>query len=254
MTLQRDPTKRFSDRVDYYLSSRPGYPREVIDVLTAEAGLSSRSEVADVGSGTGILSEMFLKAGCRVFAVEPNFEMRSAAEAKLSEYRNFISVNGRAEDTSLMESCVDFVSAGQAFHWFDRDPAKREFLRILKPGGWAMIVWNTRRTDSTPFLIAYESLLRAYSLDYSSINHTNITARQMSEFLGPHEKRVFTNIQPLDFDGLKGRLLSSSYVPMHDHQNYEPMIAELQRIFGEYESAGKVSVEYDTEMYYAKVK
>ena len=154
-----DPTKRFSNRVENYIKFRPGYPGAIIDLSREECGLNRQSIIADIGSGTGILSELFLKNGNRVFGIEPNAPMRGAGEKILERYSNFTSINGAAEATTLSDNTVDFVVAGQAFHWFDQRCARAEFSRILKPSGWVILLWNERRIDSTPFLRAYEQML-----------------------------------------------------------------------------------------------
>ena len=165
--LATDPTRRFSSRVDNYIKYRPGYPSAVIDTLASECGLTEQLIVADVGSGTGILSELFLKHGNPVFGVEPNREMREAGERRLKQYPNFTSVNGTAEATTLPDRSMDFITAGQAFHWFDRIQTRKEFTRILKGGGWVALIWNDRHIDTSPFLCAYEDLLRQYGIDYA---------------------------------------------------------------------------------------
>src|SRR3954470_13160055 len=134
--MNADPTRRFSNRVEDYIKYRPGYPRAVVGLLEDECGLTRESVVADVGSGTGILSELFLSAGVRVYGVEPNREMREAGERLLAAYESFVSVDGRAEETTLADASADFVTAGQAFHWFEPASARREFRRILRDGGW----------------------------------------------------------------------------------------------------------------------
>ena len=127
--MTADPTKRFSDRVENYVKYRPGYPPALLDCLRQVCGLTPAAVIADVGSGTGILSELFLKNGTPVFAVEPNDDMRQAAELRLGHYPNFASVAGTAETTMLSDRSVDLVTAGQAFHWFDVSQAKAEFAR-----------------------------------------------------------------------------------------------------------------------------
>ncbi|MFQ6113303.1 MAG: class I SAM-dependent methyltransferase [bacterium] len=171
---QLNPTGRFSDRVQYYIKYRPQYPEEVIELLTLECELEKCSIVADIGSGTGILTQLFLEKGNTVFAVEPNKEMRAAAETLLSKYGCFNSVNGTAEDTTLEQHSVDLVTAGQAFHWFDLEKTRQEFLRILQPNGWVALIWNDRKTDTTPFLEAYEQLLNTYSIDYKKVDHKKL--------------------------------------------------------------------------------
>jgi ubiquinone/menaquinone biosynthesis C-methylase UbiE len=149
-----DPTQRFTNRVDHYTKYRPPYPRAVLDLLRVKCGLTSTSVVADVGSGTGILSQLFLNNGNRVFGIEPNKEMREAGERRLNDHPRFTSVAGTAEATTLDDDSVDLVTAGQAFHWLDPERTRTEFARILEPGGWVVLVWNWRRKDKTPFLAA----------------------------------------------------------------------------------------------------
>jgi ubiquinone/menaquinone biosynthesis C-methylase UbiE len=227
----------------------------MLGLLAGECGLTSASVIADVGSGTGIMTRIFLENGNQVFAVEPNLEMRHAAEQLLADYPRFVSVPATAEATSLQAGVADFVVAAQAFHWFNRDEARREFMRILKPGGWVVLVWNERRDSSTPLLASYEQLLRTYSVDYASVNHRNVTDEVLRSFFVPDEfmSRTLSYAQTLDFEGLKGRLLSSSYSPLPGDPSYEPMIAHLRAIFDAYQIDGQVTVEYDTQLFYGQL-
>src|SRR5271170_7373092 len=147
----KNATQRFSSRVDNYVRYRPGYPSEVLDLLKKTCGLTADSVIADVASGTGIFTRILLENGNRVFGVEPNADMRRAGEEYLASYERFTSVAGTAEATSLPDHSVDIVTAAQAAHWFDRAKARAEFVRILKSGGWAVLIWNERQTDTTPF-------------------------------------------------------------------------------------------------------
>ena len=247
-------TTRFSDRVQNYVRYRPGYPPAVLEVVRAETGLAPGQVVADVGSGTGISAKLFLDAGHPVYAVEPNAEMRAAAEAMLGAAPRFRSVDGSAEATTLPAASVDLVVAAQAFHWFHPARVAAEWRRILRPGGWMVLLWNTRRTDSTPFLRAYEALLREHGTDYSAVNHENVTEESLRTALGEgYGRRVVPSEQVFDFQGLKGRLLSSSYAPNVGHPGHEPMLAELERIFREHQQDGRVRFEYDTEIYFGRV-
>lgn len=252
----RNPAERFSGRVENYVKYRPGYPQGIIELLREECGLKPSSVIADIGSGTGILSAMFLREDNTVYAVEPNREMREAAERELQPDENFKSVEGSAEATTLPEESVDFITVGQAFHWFDRTRARKEFTRILKPEGWTVLVWNERRTDTTAFLIAYEKMLLDYGTDYAAVNHTNIDERIIEEFFRPgsFHLRIFKNRQTFDFESLKGRVLSSSYTPEEGHPNYRPMLEELERIFRENAENGEVSFDYETKLYYGQLK
>ena len=249
-----DSIDRFSSRVENYVKYRPGYPREIIDLLVADCGLTPQSVVADVGSGTGILSELFLRQGNRVYGVEPNQEMRAAAELLLNHYPNFISIDGKAEATTLANNSVQFVIAGQSFHWFDQEAARKEFVRILAPMGWVVLIWNERRLDATPFLRDYEELLLKYGTDYERVRHENVYT-DIASFLAPASFRFanFDNFQTFDFDGLKGRTFSASYTPEPGDPSFEPMLKQLLAIFSTRQKSGKVTIEYDTRIYYGQL-
>lgn len=246
--------ERFSSRVENYVRYRPGYPIEIIDLLENECGLTSKSLVADVGSGTGKLSEPFLQNGNVVIGVEPNAGMREAAEALLKQHPGFKNINGTAEATTLPSSSVDLVVAGQAFHWFDAVATRTEWKRILKPGGWVVLVWNERRVDTTPFLRDYEELLCNYSIDYPVVRHEK-AAERINIFFAPATPQTvcFSNNQEFDFEALKGRLLSSSYTPEPGHPNFEPMITRLKEIYDRHEESGRVRFDYDTRVFYGGI-
>jgi SAM-dependent methyltransferase len=248
----RDPTQRFTGRVGNYDRYRPSYPRAILNLLESECGLTSASVIADVGSGTGILSDLFLQNGNRVFGVEPNYEMRKAGESRLEHYPRFTSVAATAEATTLDYASVDFITAGQAFHWFEVARSRAEFGRILRPGGWVVVIWNARRRNTTPFLAAYERLLREHGTDYEQVEHGRSAAGMVDEFFGPveYEMEIFDNAQTFDLDGLKGRLLSSSYVPGSGEPGSEAMLREAEELFREHQTDGKVTIEYDTKVYY----
>ncbi len=250
-----EPTQRFSSRVENYVKYRPSYPPAIIDLLATECGLTPDSIIADVGSGTGILTELFLKNGNRVYGIEPNREMREAGEHLLKDYARFISIAAAAEATTLADHSVDFVTAGQAFHWFDRDRARAEFKRALRPQGWVALIWNVRRTTSTLFLQEYEQLLRTYATDYV-VDHRQIDAGILRSFYGStaFQLKTLDNQQIFDFEGLKGRLMSASDTPEVGHPNHLPMLKELRRIFEAYQIDGKVCFEYDTQIYYGHLE
>jgi len=251
----QDATRRFSSRVDNYVRFRPGYPAAVVDLLKEECGLTPNSVIADIASGTGIFTRMLLENGNRVFGVEPNPEMRRAGEELLSAYPRFTSVAGTAEASTLLERSVDIVTAAQAAHWFDRERARSEFVRILKPRGWAVLIWNERKTKSTPFLRDYEQLLMSYGTDYQEVRHERTTA-EIADFFNPSpfQLRVFSMNQEFEYSALEGRLLSSSYTPQPDHPRYESMMRELQRIFMRHQVKGRVALEYDTRVFYGQLE
>lgn len=251
-----NPTLRFSNRAEHYVQYRPSYPVGVVDILRRECGLAAACAIADIGSGTGLLAELFLRNGNFVYGVEPNRAMREAGERRLKDYPAFRSVVGSAESTTLPDGSVHFVTAGQSFHWFDRAKAQVEFRRILKIGGWIVVGWNERRKNATPFLEAYEQLLRTYSVDYEDVEAKYPTAANIGSFLETSDVilRTLDNFQELDLEGLKGRLLSSSYVPAERHPNFPSMLKSLEALFAEFQVQGKVILEYDTVIYCGQFK
>ena len=249
--MSKSPTARFSDRVENYVRYRPGYPPEVLDLLRAECGLQPSHIIADIASGTGVLTRLLLDNGNSVFAVEPNTEMREMGMHELESYDRLVSVAGTAEETTLRSASVDFVTAAQAAHWFDLPRARAEFVRILRREGWCVLIWNERCTASTPFLRSYEQLLLTYGTDYKEVRHERTTA-MIHEFFTPAlcRERVFGLRQQLGHEGAAGRLLSSSYAPLEGHPSHAPMMHELRRIFHAHATDDKVEFEYKTRVFY----
>jgi len=249
--LASNATSRFSDRVENYIRYRPGYPVEVLDTLKKECGLTPPQLIADIASGTGIWTRVLLENGNTVFGVEPNVDMREAGERLLSAFPKFNSVAGKAEATTLPDASLDFVTAAQAAHWFDRVRTRQEFLRILKPSGWLVLLWNERELDTTPFLRDYEQLLLTFGTDYEQVRHER-TTDSVNEFFDPlsYQKRVFLMRQEFDYAGLEGRLLSSSYAPGPGHSKHPPMLKELRRIFEQHARAERVAFDYKTRVYF----
>ena len=248
-------TSRFSDRVENYVRYRPGYPWDVLRVLENDCRLAPHHVIADIASGTGIWSRMLLENGNHVFGVEPNTEMRQAGERLLAGFPKFTSVAGTAEATTLPDKSIDFVTAAQAAHWFDRERARREFVRVLKAGGWLVLLWNERLTDSTAFLRAYEELLLTFGTDYEDVRHER-TTDAVNEFFdpAPYKEHVFPMRQEFDYAGLEGRLLSSSYAPGPEHPKHAPMLRELRRIFETHAESGRVNFDYKTRVYLGRLK
>lgn len=235
------PEQRFFDRVENYIRYRPGYPPQVVELLR------DATIIADVGSGTGISAEMFLRMGKTVFGIEPNPEMRQAAERLLSSFPDFHSIDAAAQATTLRDHSVDLIVAAQAFHWFNTPETRAEFTRILKPDGCIALIWNERKLDATRFLRDYEALLLEYAADYSKVRHENIDADALGHFfIGAFSTHTFSNEQSFDFEGLRGRLMSSSYAPAEGDARHGPMIAELRRIFDLHQDAGQVCFQYNT--------
>jgi SAM-dependent methyltransferase len=250
-----DPTRRFSSRVADYVKYRPGYPPQLVGVCRDEMGLGPASVVADIGSGTGISSEPFLKNGNVVYGVEPNPDMRAAAQQLLSpRYANFRRINGTAEATTLPDGSVDFVIAAQAYHWFDKPAAAREFRRVLRPGGHVAIVWNDRKTEASPLLAGYDELLRSLGTDYRQVSKTTTSVDELRDVFGvPFRRAAFPNEQRFDFEGFKGRAMSASYAPLPGHPSHDAFMAGLRSLFDAHQRDGQVVFEYETEVFFGRV-
>ena len=245
----KQSTKRFSNRVDDYVRYRPSYPADVLSTLQAYCGTGADCKVADIGSGTGILTSLLIESGYQVYAVEPNDEMRAAAEGVLSDHSRFHSIAATAEHTGLDSQSINLVTVAQAFHWFRQKETRQEFRRILKPNGWTALLWNQRKTD-LPFQKAYADLLTQHAPEYRASNHMNISESEISDFLGRQtECFKFDNQQQFDLEGLKGRLCSSSYTPTPDRPEYIPLMSELEDLFDTHAIAGKVVFDYETRLY-----
>jgi len=248
-------TERFSDRVADYVRYRPDYPPALLDWLQDQLGIANDWQIADIGAGTGIASRLFLDAGYRVTAVEPNAAMRAAMTEALAGARGFRAVDGNASATGLPGGSVDLVTVAQAFHWFDPERARREFRRILRPGGLAAIWWNSRRPTGTPFLEGYEALLQQHGADYAAVAERHADDAQMRAWFGAGLRGTarFEHRQRLDFEGLRGRLLSSSYTPRPGHPGHERMLQALHELFDATAVGGTVDMEYDTRVFAGEV-
>jgi ubiquinone/menaquinone biosynthesis C-methylase UbiE len=245
----QDPTIRFSDRAHCYAKYRPGYPEELLAYL--QSLVPSPAFVADIGSGTGILTRQLLDHGYTVYAVEPNEPMRSEAERALNRYSGFHSVNGRAEATGLSDWGIDVVTCAQAFHWFDREKSKVEFRRILKPAGATALIWNERLDNLSDVGREYNDLLERMIRDYRKLNHRRVRVEDIRDFFAPNDVQLvgFRNFQDLDRQGFIGRLISSSYVPNVGQPGHQEIVSAAEQIFAKYENGGKVRFEYETKLY-----
>ncbi|CAN5344077.1 class I SAM-dependent methyltransferase [soil metagenome] len=249
-----DSIERFSNRVANYVKYRPHYPRAIIGLLEKECNFSHESVVADIGCGTGISTQLFLENCNRVIGVEPNAAMREAAVKSLSQFPDFTMVDGTSDNTTLPDASVDIVVAAQAFHWFDPERTRPEFRRILKHGGHVLLIWNERQLDSTPFHVAYEDFLVKYAYDYGTVRHENISDEKIRGFFeGDYGKATFANFQIFDFEGLKGRMLSASYMPDESDPKFDEMIDELKNLFAKHAEYGKIKVLYDTNVYFSRL-
>lgn len=259
-TDNMDSKQRFSSRVDTYREFRPRYPVEVIDLLQRHCGLTPASIIADIGAGTGMLAELFLQHGNSVFAVEPNRAMRSACEELRSQYPKLTCIDGSAEATTLPDHCANFVTVGQALHWFHLERARAEFVRVLQPGGWCAVIYNERRIGGDPFHDGYERILREFGTDYETVRSKYPQQQKLAEFFRSPDaaspgmqQSSFPNAQQFDFDGLTGRILSSSYMPQPDHPRYPAMLRAIEELFSQCQQDGHVRLQYDCVATYGRL-
>jgi len=251
-TTEYDSTRRFSKRVADYVRYRPRYPQQVIDILVAEAGLTSKSIIADIGSGTGFSTELFLKHGCLSYGVEPNTDMREAGAEYLEQYPNFISINGSAEKTTLPKGAVNFVTAGQALHWFNPPAALSEFNRILKPGGKLAFFWNERDPSPSDFMSEYMTIVEAYILEERTAHHSDVGSERLAYLFadGAYAEHHIPWTQSTNLEQLIGRAVSSSYMPTRDDPRAEAMISDLTALFNRHASDGQVNFHYVTDLFF----
>lgn len=250
-----DPANRFTKTVEYYLKYRPSYPPEIIPFLVKECGLTKDKVIADIGSGTGFLTKLFLDFGNTVYGVEPNRAMREAGEDYLRQYHDFHSIDGSAEVTTLSNQSIDIITVGTAFHWFDAEKTRHEFKRILTSPGWVILIWNVRDVEHSPLMQDYETLIIKYGTDYKSSKAEEFDKTALSTFFTPFEMKttVFKNVQQFDWEALKGRLLSTSYIIRPDHPRFEEMLQTLSNIYNRHQKNDKVIFLYETKIYYGRL-
>jgi len=248
-------TERFSDRADAYVRGRPSYPAAIVEHLEHEGVLKSGMTVVDIGVGTGLSAEPFLRGGYTVIGVEPNAAMREAGDQQLRTFVGYRSVGGTAEETSLPNAVADLVIAGQAFHWFDVARAAREARRIVRPGGAAALIWNDRQSIGSPFLAGYEALLRAHGADYAKLIHRHVDEKAIAQFFAPAVPKVatFDNPRDLERDDLLALAASASYLPAPQEAQYPAMLQALNELFDGHAKRGKVQMMYRTRMHHAAI-
>jgi SAM-dependent methyltransferase len=249
------PKERFSNRAENYVKYRPHYPIEILDFLKKEICCQKEDVISDIGSGTGILSELFLKNGNVVFGVEPNKKMREAGKEYLKNYENFKSNDGSAENTGLANESIDMIVVGQAFHWFDVLKCKTEFQRILKNKKNVLLIWNERILDDSGFMSDYESIIQKCIKDYGEVTHRRVDENKIKLFFSTDQLNLkcFHNSQKLDFDGLMGRTLSASYTPTEDSSYFNMFREDLKNIFSKFQKGGIVEMIYKTKLYWGNL-
>lgn len=259
-----NPTARFSNRVEDYAKYRPHYPSALLEMIRATLPISERTVIADIGAGTGIFTQCLLDLDTWIYGVEPNDAMRAYAEKdsifhktiENTEIEKVEFVKGTSKDTTLESNSVDLITVAQAFHWFEPNETKNEFLRILKENGYVMILWNDRKIADSGFSFEYEEILRTHCTEYSVVTHKNLDESYIRSFYEPYTCTRFDydNTQKVDFDSLFGRAKSSSYVPISDAAFMERIETELRSLFDRYQNNNTVDFEYVTTVYIGRIK
>ena len=251
--LGSDSTVRFSERVQAYLAGRPRYPAAIVTHLADRGALRAGARVADVGIGTGLSAEPFLAAGYAVVGIEPNAPMRAAGEEYLARYAAFSMRDGTSDATGLDAASVDLVLAAQAFHWFDAARFRAESLRVLRPGGWAALVWNDRDLTGTGFLEGYEALMVEYGNDYLAIRYRHQGTDAIPVYFGgkapipaefPHRRRM-------NWEMIAALAQSASYLPAPGQPRHAELIAALRRLFDENADQGSIEMRYTCRIHAA---
>src|SRR5487761_355900 len=243
-------TQRFTGRAETYSRYRPTYPNQFLDVLKKEANFDSNKIVADIGSGTGILSKLFLENGNRVFGVEPNEDMRSVAESNLGHFQRFASIKGTAENTTLEDRSVDLISIAQALHWFDSKRSWKEFSRIIKRGGYLCILYNDRKTDDASGIMQrYEEIIDKHARNKPNLERVEDDI--LSKFFSGWSFKKFSipNKQGLGFEGLVGRVCSASYMPQPNQEGFSEAKKELGDMFSKHQEDNKITLSYETNIF-----
>ena len=251
--LNFDSTVRFSDRVEAYLAGRPRYPAAIVDHLAACGALPARGVVADIGVGTGLSAEPFLAAGHRVIGVEPNAPMRAAGAEFLARFPNYEFRDGTADATGLDAGSIDLVIAAQAFHWFDPQRFRAESLRILRPGGWAALIWNDRDLTGSRFLAGYEALLVEYGNDYLAIRYKHQDTDAIPIYFGGRAPVAaeFKHQRRMDWAALAALAGSASYLPAPGQPRHAELMAALRALFDAEATGGSIEMRYTCRVHAA---
>jgi ubiquinone/menaquinone biosynthesis C-methylase UbiE len=248
-------TERFSTRVDAYREHRPRYPRAILGLLQSACSLTQQTTIADIAAGTGLLAEVFLENGNPVIAVEPNAPMRAVCEELRAEFPLLRCTDGTAEATGLASHSTDMVTVGQAMHWFNLDKTRAEFVRILRPGGWCVVIYNHRKMHGDAFHEGYEHILIEFGKDYRMVQSSHLTEDKLAAFFAPvpMQSATLPNHQDLTLEGLTGRILSSSYMPQQGDAKYQAMMDAVETLFEAHARDGMVRMEYEVAVCWGKV-
>ena len=236
-------TQRFTGRAQDYDRYRMRYPTDaVLAYLRNTCGLSSQHFIADVGAGTGMLSEIFLANGNAVVAIEPNAEMRAVCMKLQEHWPDLTVTDAIAEATTLADHSVDIVAAGRAFHWFNLDLAIPEFRRILKPDGWVALLSAGRSHDANDQARAFEQLLQDYGTDYTYIRSGYRVHERLEEIFSELHQVTFAGTQQLDWSSYLGQALSLSITPRPLDPSYPAFEEALRNQFNRYAIEEQITV------------
>ena len=244
--------ERYSNKTEDYARYRPDFPPKIIRFLSDSCMIDNHSIIADIGSGTGRFTRLLLKKCNTVFGVEQNEAMRKKAEILLTNFSNFISVAGSAENTGLEDRSVDLITVAQAFHWFDKGKSLLEFKRIIREKGKVFIVWDDFVGSYNDFSVAYSQLLSTYSIvkPENAVKEPS-RSEMISEFFkdNQYEEKSFTHVLYQNFEGIRGGALSASFTPNPDEDQYEPFIYDLKKVFDQYQIDGEVCTAFCSNCY-----
>lgn len=243
--------ENFTGKADLYSKFRPSYPNEYINYLLSENQLDEGSFIADIGSGTGILTKLLLEKKLNVLAIEPNDDMREEAEKTLKVYDQYKSINATAENTSLIDNSVDLITVAQAFHWFDKEKFRLECKRILKENSKVSLVWNSKDLTS-PLMIELQEICIETCPKFKGFSGGIEDMPDVyNQFFknGIYETTVYRTDLEMDLEGFLGRNLSSSFSPLRREKEFESYHAALTNLFIKYSLNGKIIYPYITKSY-----
>jgi ubiquinone/menaquinone biosynthesis C-methylase UbiE len=260
-------TERFSGRVEAYLAYRPRFPRSILPFLREQGALPNGAIIADIGAGTGMLAEIFLEAGHRVIAVEPNAEMLEACRELATKHPALEIVQGSAEATKLPDASVDLIAVGRAMHWFDWPRAHREFQRILRPEGWVLVATNGHRDSGAPVsnrlsqilrkcrtdsaeADELSAILRKWRMDSAEADTTRNFKERLRGFLNMStwQQTTLHHAMTVDFPKLLGYAQSLSAIPRPGERGYDEMLVELRAVFDRYQRDGSLVTPLSSDM------
>ncbi len=248
-----DPLKAYSRTAEKYARYRWDYAPEAISALFHITGLKRSAHIADVGAGTGILTRHFNGRVARVYAIEPNHEMRTLAAQALRGQPGCLVCAATAEAVPLARGSLDLVAAGQAVQWFQAAEARREFQRILKPGGWLALVSN-RGVDSAQNAAIDELNRPEFGVDFARGPQPQPGISRESYFEhGAPQKLEFPFTFQQNWEGFWGALLTASWMPDESDPRAVGLEKAARAVFEQFSQAGQMTVEGYTMLWIGRI-